>query len=120
MALIVSDIDGTILRKGIEPIPAAVARLRDLAARGNTILLVTGRSANRRADTEAVLKQADVPYQSLYMNTIGSSKTEQAQSKEYNMKKILADNVPVALAVDNDWRIRKLYQSLGITTKNKW
>ena len=114
MAIIICDIDDTLLRNGTQPIRSTIDWI-NRQSRQYQIYLVTGRRNSLRDDTVKALKRAGVRYDRLIMNP-GSS----AQSDEF--KRSAAGKIKgqdrVALAIDNSDSARAAYSSIGIPTKN--
>jgi predicted HAD superfamily phosphohydrolase YqeG len=108
MAIIV-DIDDTIVRNGSQPIQKNIDWINAL---GERKIIITGRPDGARADTVAMLKRIGFTYSRLMMNPYGSDKSgdwkREAASK-------LTD---IVLAIDNDPKVRRIYNSLGIKTKD--
>jgi hypothetical protein len=106
MAIIV-DIDDTIVRYGDNPIQKNIDYINNL---GERKIIVTGRPDGARAETVAMLKRIGFSYSRLMMNPYGSDKSgdwkREAASK-------LSD---IVLAIDNDPKVRRIYNSLGIKT----
>lgn len=103
------DIDGTILRSGVFPMPnaiAAVNRLKD-------VYLITGRPESDRAKTVATLKKLGVNYSVLLMNNIGTDEASQLQSKVKNAHALIAHK-QVSVAIDDNPKAQAAYKSLGI------
>lgn len=105
---VICDIDGTLLINGVQPNAATIERLKSIG--DSHIVIITGRMENQRRSTVQALKAAGVSYSSLLMNTLGPGKTEQQQSKLANAKKVM----PVDLAIDNDSKMRSMYESIGV------
>ncbi len=116
----VSDIDGTLLRKGVQPILAAVAKLQQLHTQGQDIVLITSRPENVRNRTQVALRNAKIPYNTLLMNTYDSTTHGQLASKENNIRRLMLERGHIIEAVDNDPAVQTLYKSLGLNVKGKW
>jgi ribonucleotide monophosphatase NagD (HAD superfamily) len=112
MGVIVSDIDGTILRSGIYPIQRTIDFLKS-EDKKNNIVLITGRQESERSKTEISLKKAGVPYDSLKMNGFGDSREDQLKSKKKNISSLLGN---ASLIIENDAETRKMYESMGFKT----
>ena len=108
MAIIV-DIDDTIVRNGSQPIQKNIDWINAL---GKRKIIITGRPDGARAETVAMLNKIGFSYSRLMMNPYGSDKSGdwkiEAASK-------LSD---IVLAIDNDPKVRRIYNSLGIKTKD--
>jgi|SRR5882672_11158705 len=112
MKTLVSDIDGTLLNKGIQPIQNVIQLLTSHKQAGWRVVLITGRPESERSNTEAILHKVQVAYDSLLMNNVGVSHPKQLQSKEDNLKTL----GPVDLAIDNDPMVRKMYKLDNVAT----
>lgn len=111
MATIISDIDGTLLAKGTQPMPKNIARLK--ANPTARIVLITGRAENQRRATEIALHNAGIRYNLLLMNNMGYTKDSQVASKTAHAQSIVQGG-DVTEAIDNDPVMRKAYHNLGI------
>jgi hypothetical protein len=111
MSIIVSDIDGTLLRNGLYPIHKTIDYINELA-KTNKIVLITARPEASRDVTVRALQQANINYDELMMNNIGPDHEQGLDSKKQNIQS-LSD---VTLAIDNDADVRAIYESLGIKT----
>ena len=112
MKTLVSDIDGTILNKGVQPITSTIQFITSHKRAGWRVVIITGRPESARAETDKALFEAKVPYDSLLMNKLGESHPKQLQSKEDNLKTL----GQVDLAIDNDPVVLKMYKLDGVTT----
>ena len=113
-AVVIVDIDNTIIRNGIYPIKKMVDYVNELS-KENKIYIITGRPESDRKDTEQTLKKAGIKYNRLMMNNIGGSPKDQIESKKRHAESI-KDNV--LLAIDDNPKARKVYSDLGIKTKS--
>ena len=113
-AVVIVDIDNTIIRNGIYPIKKMIDYVNELA-KENKIYIITGRPESDRKDTEQTLKKAGIKYNRLMMNNIGGSPKDQIESKKRHAESI-KDNV--LLAIDDNPKARKVYSDLGIKTKS--
>lgn len=111
MAIIICDIDDTIIRAGRYPIRNHIEWLNE-QAKTHRIFLVTGRPQSTRAATVRVLRDAGVRYNRLIMNT-GSTR-ESAEFKNTVAQRLKGENVLVA--VDNDAAARRAYARAGFRT----
>lgn len=111
MAIIICDIDDTIIRNGIYPMEGHIEWLNDQARR-HSIYLVTGRPASTRARTVSVLRNANVRYNRLIMNT-GS--TRQANEFKSEVAQRLKGR-DILMAIDNDAGARRAYARAGFKT----
>lgn len=109
MPIIVSDIDGTVLYNGINPVKKTIDFLRQNSSKYK-VVLITARPESKRDSTVAALKKAGVSYDRLMMNSVGPSHRDGLESKKKNMSSL----GQVVLAIDNDRDVRELYASLGI------
>lgn len=109
MPTIVSDIDGTVLYNGVQPMKKTIDFLKQNSSRYK-IVLITARPESKRDSTVAALRKAGVPYDRLMMNNVGPSHRDGLESKRKNISSIGR----VVLAIDNDTDVRSLYTGLGI------
>jgi predicted HAD superfamily phosphohydrolase YqeG len=115
MAAIIVDIDDTIIRSGIYPIPSAIAWVNE-QAKTHTIILITGRPRSTEITTRRTLQRAGVKFNRLYMNPY--STRESAKWKKEKAAE-LKSQIEISMAVDNDSAARAAYSSLGIPTKSR-
>lgn len=109
--IVVSDIDDTLLSKGVHPITKNIEKLRAL---GLPIYIVTGRAESQRARTQQSLLAAGVKYKGLLMSPgDGTDKAMNDQSKVNHVRQ-LAKAFTIDVAVDNDAAILKQYASAGV------
>lgn len=108
MAIIV-DIDDTIVRNGSQPIQKNIDWINAL---GERKIIVTGRPDGAREDTVAMLKKIGFTYSRLMMNPYGTD--EGAKWKREAASKL----TDIVLAIDNDAKVRRIYNSLGLKTKD--
>lgn len=111
MAIIICDIDDTIIRAGRYPITNHIEWLNE-QAKTHRVFLVTGRPESTRAETVRVLRSAGVHYNRLIMNT-GSTR-ESAQFKDTIAQRLKDENV--LIAIDNDAAARRAYSRAGFRT----
>lgn len=113
-AVVIVDIDNTIIRNGIYPIKKMVDYVNELS-KENKIYIITGRPESDRKDTEQTLKKAGVKYNRLMMNNVGNGKDEQIESKKKH-----AENIKdkILFAIDDNPKMRNAYQKIGIKTKS--
>jgi hypothetical protein len=105
--IIIVDIDDTIVRYGDNPIQKNIDYINNLEGRK---VIITGRPDGARADTVATLKKIGFNYSRLMMNPYGSDKSGDWKREAAGK---LSD---VALAIDNDPKVRRIYNSMGIKT----
>jgi HK97 family phage prohead protease len=105
--IIVSDVDDTILRNGIEPIDKTISFLNesDIA-----VVILTGRAEAARDDTAAALDAVGLEYAMLLTN---NTSAETLAYKRDTMQSLL-NQFDVVLAVDNDADVRAAYTDLGV------
>lgn len=111
MAIIICDIDDTIIRNGVYPIEAHINWLNE-QAKSHSIYLVTGRPVSTRARTVATLRRAGVRYNRLIMNTGSTRESNQFKSEVAQRLK----GKGVTLAIDNDSGARAAYARAGFQT----
>ena len=107
MPTIVSDIDGTILYNGVQPMKKTIDFLKQNSSK---IVLITARPEAKRDSTVSALRKAGVSYDRLMMNNVGPSHRDGLESKKKNISSLGR----VVLAIDNDADVRSLYSSLGV------
>lgn len=76
------------------------------------IYIVTGRMASDRSKTEQALNNAGVLFDKLFMNDIGSTPEQQLEFKQKTVSKFAGN---VIQAFDDNPKVRKIYQDLGIS-----
>lgn len=106
---IIVDIDGTLLRNGVQPITRVIDYVNSL---DGTIYIVTGRTTDQRAATVKSLSDALVNYDRLLMNPYGSDETLKWKQE------IALRYSDATLAIDNDADARAIYRAAGIPTKD--
>lgn len=113
-AVIIVDIDNTILRNGIYPIKKMIDYVNELS-KENKIYLITGRPEKDRSDTVESLKKAGLKYNRLMMNNIGGSPKDQNESKKKHAQSI---KDKILFAIDDNPKMRTEYNKIGIKTKS--
>jgi hydroxymethylpyrimidine pyrophosphatase-like HAD family hydrolase len=114
MAIIIVDIDDTLLRNGTQPMRSTIDWVNRQSLKYD-IYLVTGRNNSMRDDTVRALSRAGVKYNRLIMNTGSSADSDQFKRETAGR---LKTKTRIALAVDNSDSARAAYSSIGIPTKN--
>ena len=114
MAIIICDIDDTLLRNGTQPIQHTIDWINE-RAKNYFIVLVTGRPESQRKATVKALQAAHIKYNRLIMNP-GSTADTAAYKKEVGKR--LKASGRVAVAIDNNEKMRNAYASVGIKTEN--
>jgi len=114
MAIIICDIDDTLLRNGTQPIQHTIDWINE-RAKNYSIVLVTGRPESQRKATIKALQAAHIKYNRLIMNP-GSTADTAAYKKEVGKR--LKASGRVAVAIDNNEKMRNAYASVGIKTEN--
>lgn len=76
------------------------------------IYIVTGRMGNQRQNTTNSLNDAGVLFDRLFMNDIGSKPEQQLEFKQKTVSKFASS---VIQAFDDNPKVRKIYQDLGIS-----
>lgn len=109
MAIIICDIDDTLLRNGTQPMQSTIDWINSHAS--YTVALVTGRPRSTRAKTMQALRNAGVKYDSLYMNPYS---TRDSAKWKYEKGLALNNRGNVVLAIDNDDAARAAYRRAGI------
>lgn len=113
MPVIIVDIDGTLLN-GSNGIRKTIEYVKSQKSTHH-IYILTGRPKSEETSTRAALEKNNVSYDRLYLNP--SSTSETLLHKKVIAQKIL-EHEQVALAIDNNENMRKMYQGLGIKTVN--
>jgi hypothetical protein len=101
-AVVATDIDGTIVRNGTEPIRQIIDRINSL---GLDVYVITGRDPSRRAATERLLADIGLNYDDLLM--VGSQ-----EAKRSVILSLAADH-RIAYAFENDETVRGYYREAG-------
>lgn len=111
-AIIVSDIDETLIGYGAEPyrIDATWEYIQSL---DGELVLVTGRPDTDRDATEKQLANLDITYSRLIMNP--GSTADSVAYKTETMAKLL-ESYNVVVAIENDDDTREAYDALGVET----
>lgn len=109
MAIVISDIDDTVLRAGIYPIQKTIDCLND-QARTHTIVMITGRSQSQAEETRAALKRVGLNYNRVYLNNTNLPDNEFKKQKAEEIKKMGR----VLMAIENNPDARRAYSSVGI------
>ena len=109
MAIIICDIDDTLLRNGTQPIRSTIDWINNHAS--YTVALVTGRPRSTRSKTIAALRAAGIKYDSLYMNPYS---TQDSDKWKYEKAVSLNSRGNVLLAIENDESARAAYRRAGI------
>jgi predicted Fe-Mo cluster-binding NifX family protein len=105
---IICDIDNTLLRSGIYPMPKTIN-----AIKGQQVFLITGRLESERAKTVQTLKKYGIQYSALLMNNVGPDMASQLRSKRVNAHTAMG-RASISLAIDDDQHAQTLYKQLGI------
>lgn len=113
-AVIIVDIDNTILRNGIYPIKKMIDYVNELS-KENKIYLITGRPEKDRSNTVESLKKAGLKYNRLMMNNIGGGPKDQNESKKKHAQSI---KDKILFAIDDNPKMRTEYNKIGIKTKS--
>jgi len=113
-AVVIVDIDNTIIRNGIYPIKKMVDYVNELS-KENKIYIITGRPESDRKDTEEALKKSGVKYNRLMMNNIGGSPKDQIESKVKHAESI---KEKVLFAIDDNPKMRNAYRKIGISSRS--
>ena len=109
MAIIICDIDDTLLRNGTQPISSTIDWINSHAS--YTIALITGRPRSTRGRTMQALRNAGVKYDSLYMNPYS---TQDSDKWKYEKAVSLNSRGNVVLAIENDESARAAYRRAGV------
>lgn len=106
-AIIITDIDESILRNNTDPIDKTIAFLDNASV---PVIILTDRSEDDRARTESQLAEFDVDYALMMMN----DGTEDAITFKTRMIKAMNQTYDIKLGIDADQGVRDVYESLGI------
>jgi hypothetical protein len=107
MAILV-DINGTIASEG-KPIKKSVDYLKTLST---DIYFISGSHESLRKRYVNLLEMLDLSYVEIILNPID-------QDKDYDFKLSMAQTIPnLEFAIDNNPKVLKLYESVGIKTLN--
>lgn len=117
MAIIIVDIDGTLLRNGTQPMRGTIEYINE-QSKSNRIVIVTGRPSSDRARTVAALRAAGVKYNALRMAPESANTHELRVEYKKKVGAELQGSGNVILAIDNDADARRAYASSNIPTKS--
>lgn len=117
MAIIIVDIDGTLLRNGTQPMRHTIDYINE-QHKEHRIVVVTGRPSSDRARTEAALRAAGVRYNALRMAPDSANTHELRVEYKRKVGQTLQASGNVILAIDNDADARRAYSSSNIPTKS--
>lgn len=110
MAIIICDIDDTLLRNGVQPIRKTIDWINE-RSKNYTIVIVTGRPSSQRQRTVAALRRAGVKYNRLIMNPGSTSSSPEYKGE---VAKRLKSQSRVVLAVENNAAARAAYEKAGV------
>ena len=101
-AIVVTDIDGTIVRNGTQPIQPTIDKINAL---GFEVYVISGRDPSRRDETERLLDRIGLIYDDLYL--VGS------QAAKRPIIENLAAEYRIVYAFENDETVRGYYKAAG-------
>ena len=107
---VIADIDGTLVTfEGVrnDKVQDYLDSFED-----TEIIIITARTADKRAETEAELESLDIDYDQLFMKP--DADTDSTEYKKAQATRLL-ETYNVMLAVDDNEQIRAAYSDLGIT-----
>jgi phosphoglycolate phosphatase-like HAD superfamily hydrolase len=97
-----------------DPVYEPIRDLVQLASENYRIILVSGRSAKVRAETEAWLADNDVPYQDLHMRADGDYRQDFVVKSQI-LDAILAEGNEIAFVVDDRPSVVAMWRERGLT-----
>jgi len=106
---VIVDIDGTLVTDTGNPKQNVIDHVNG-KHENYVVHIVTGRTDDRRAETERLLESIGVLYDELHLN---DTTAPTIRWKEYKAGLIL-EETPVSEAIDNDADVREMYRRLGI------
>jgi len=106
---VIVDIDGTLVTDTGNPKQNVIDHING-KHNSYVVHIVTGRTDDRRAETERLLESIGVLYDELHLN---DTTAPTIRWKEYKAGLIL-EETPVSEAIDNDADVREMYRRLGI------
>lgn len=106
---VIVDIDGTLVTDTGNPKQNVIDHVNG-KHESYVVHIVTGRTDDRRAETERLLDSIGVLYDELHLN---DTTAPTIRWKEYKAGLIL-EETPVSEAIDNDADVRDMYRRLGI------
>lgn len=139
MTCVIFDIDGTLahfdadrlghLVHGVEKqwdefhtamadaptVQPVVRLLRHLRAQGEAIVLCSGRPVGWQAQTEAWLRQADIPFDAIYLRQADENALPDPVAKARALDRIRADGHAPWLVVDDRSSVVAFWRSAGLT-----
>jgi beta-phosphoglucomutase-like phosphatase (HAD superfamily) len=139
MTCVIFDIDGTLARfdadrlghlvHGVDkhwdafhaamadapPILPVVRLLRHLRAQGEAIVLCSGRPVGWQAQTERWLRQADIPYDAIYLRQPDEDALPDPVAKARALDRIRADGHAPWLVVDDRSSVVAFWRGAGLT-----
>jgi len=101
--IVVTDIDGTILDANGNPIAGTI---QEINAKNQDVIVLSGRSLSRRAETDAQLDDIGLDYEELLL--VGSQGAKTAAMKS------LLQSYDVTDAYENDPQVIAAYKNLGV------
>ena len=108
---IIVDIDETIVDSEGNAIEGTLEWVEANRA-GRSVIVLTARSEESRARTEASLKKIGLKYDELFMSDLPAG--AYVESKRWRVNKLLEDNYILDMAIDDDEDVRRMYESLGV------
>lgn len=119
MSVEIWDIDGTLTTSGNNVNEAVAAYVRQDAAEGTTIEIVSARPISRLTETQKWLKDNNIPYDGLHLNDFdGAGRGPQIglAFKEYKYQRLIEQYGvdEIDYVVDNDADVRAMAQRLGL------
>lgn len=119
MSIEIFDIDGTLTTTGNNPNDAIIEHIRQDAAEGTEIIIVSARPVSRMQETRTWLEAHDVPHAQVHLNDFqgaGQGPNVGIAFKEYKYKLLIEEYglEEIDYVVDNDPEVRAMAQRLGI------
>ena len=115
MSATIVDIDGTLTTTGDRPRDNVIARVRELMASDDAVLIVSARPIARLDETRAWLRDHEVPYTELHLNDFADTPGPNVALafKQYKYKKLIEQyGDALTTVVDNDLDVRAMARSL--------
>ena len=97
------------------PIVPIVRLLRHLKAQGEQIVICSGRPAGWQARTEEWLRQADIPFDAVYLRQSDEDPLPDPQAKALALQRIRGDGFEPWLVVDDRSSVVEFWRAAGLT-----
>lgn len=100
-----------------DPIKKNIKKLQNKEGNGNSIVILTARSAHYKGETEEWLDKHDVKYDKLIMRPENDSKTKDADLKEHLLKSEILPKYDVIKAYDDRKKNVRMFREHDIPAK---